>query len=63
MHSVGRNVGRGNSNKINFLMLNDLHVTVGGGGGIRTRVDYNSLNRFRVGAVMAASVPLLWLLK
>lgn len=32
---------------------------IGGEGGIRTRVGCNSLNRFRVGAVMAASVPLL----
>src|SRR5688572_7490774 len=30
----------------------------GGEGGIRTHVERNALNRFRVGAVMTASVPL-----
>ena len=41
-----------------FFYVSGLAVRYGGEGGIRTHVGRNAPNRFRVGAVMTASVPL-----
>ena len=53
-------VGKGRPENIGKISLKyrGLVILVGGEGGIRTHVGRNALNRFRVGAVMTASVPL-----
>lgn len=57
---MGRGVGRENYLFENALLFKKADTTSGGEGGIRTRVGCNNPNRFRVGAVVTASVPLLY---